>query len=77
MTGRFVFVSFVWGSMVEDGKRAALSDALVVFLGVGADDFRFFHFNAEVLPDKVHRREDRQIGIPLAAARTADLRNGI
>ena len=44
---------------------------------MGADDFRFFHFNAEVLPDKVHRREDRQIGIPLAAARTADLRNGI
>lgn len=59
--------------MIHLGKRAALSDALVVLRGVMAYDLRLFHLNAEMLPYKVNGRKDGEEGIPLAAAWTSDL----
>ena len=59
--------------MIHLGKRAALSDALVVLRGVVAYDLRLFHLNAEMLPYKVNGRKDGEEGIPLAAAWTSDL----
>ena len=59
--------------MIHLGKRAALSDALVVLCGVMAYDLRLFHLNAEMLPYKVNGRKDGEEGIPLAAAWTSDL----
>ena len=44
--------------MIHLGKRAALSDALVVLRGVVAYDLRLFHLNAEMLPYKVNGRKD-------------------
>lgn len=59
--------------MIHLGKRAALSDALVVLRGVMAYNLRLFHLNAEMLPYKVNGSKDGEEGITLAAARTSDL----
>ena len=57
-------------------KRASFPDALVVLGRVLTNDCRLFHLNAKVFGDKVDRSQDRQIGIPLAAAWSADLPDG-
>ena len=54
-------------------ERAAPADALAVLLGIGADNLFRLHLDPQVLPGEVRRREDRQEGIPLAAAGAADL----
>ena len=52
---------------------ATFADALVVLIGIIADDIRLFHFHTELLFGEVDGREDRQIGVALAAASLAVL----
>lgn len=57
-------------------KRAAAPDALVILIAVPADDFCFFHLDAEVLCCKIDRALYREIGVSFAAAWSADLADG-
>ena len=59
--------------MIRFGEWTALADALVVLRRIVADDIMRFHFNAEVLFNKVDGGEDGEEGIPLAAPGPADL----
>lgn len=59
--------------MVGNGERTAFSNALVVPAGEMADYLRPFHLHAKVLLGEVNGRQERQVGIPLAAAWTANL----
>ena len=58
--------------MIYFGEGAALSNALVVLLGIAADDLMLVHFDSEMLFHKINSTEDREEGIPLAASRPAD-----
>ena len=58
--------------MISRVEGTSLPYALVVLAAVGADNLVCLHFHPKVLFDKVHRTEDGEIRIPLAAARTAD-----
>ncbi len=59
--------------MICFGEGTAFADALVVLGRIAADHLRLFHGDAEMLFDKINGGEDRQKGIPLAAARAADM----
>ena len=54
-------------------KRAPLDDALVVPGRIMADNERFFHLNAEMLPHEVYGGEDGEVGVAFTATRTADV----
>ena len=62
--------------MVDFGEGTAFADALIVLGRIAADHLRLFHGDAEMFLDKIDGGEDRQKGIPLAAARTADIGDG-
>ena len=53
-------------------ERTAFTDALVILAGIIADDIRSVHFHTELLLGEVDGREDGQIGVALAAARSTD-----
>lgn len=52
-------------------KGASGLDALIVLGRMGADDVAGFHGDAEVVFGEFHRFCDGEVGIPLAAARSA------
>ena len=62
--------------MVAFREGTAFADALIVLRRIAADHLRLFHGDAEMLFDKIDGGEDRQKGIPLAAARAADIGDG-
>ena len=56
-------------------KWASFADTLVILVGIIADDIWLFHFHTELLLGEVDGREDGEIGVALAAARTTDVAN--
>ena len=56
---------------VRSKERAALAKALVVLFGEAADYLLSLHFHAEVFLCKIDCSQYGQVGVPLAAARTA------
>ena len=64
------------GSVIGLRKRTAVPDALIVLRGMGTDDLRLLQLHAEVFFYEVDGFQDRQVRVPLAAARTADLADG-
>ena len=58
-------------------EGAALAHALIIPAAVGTDGDGALHFHPQLLPYKIHRGQDGQEGVPLAASRAAHLTDAL